>query len=150
MPFIKLVEDARRALQVDMVSSARARGWPVTYAHNAVFSTLGAEGSRASDMAARAGITRQSMGEIIRGMVAEGLIELKPDPEDKRAKVVVYTPAGEECAKQGFEHISDLEQTFAEEFGADYEKARRVLARVAELLAKQDDVSQRHPREPSR
>src|SRR5688500_606083 len=91
-PLIALVDRANRALQADMVRIAHLRGHPeVKPAHNSVFGTLSAEGSRASDMAARAGITRQSMGEIIREMVDLGILEMRPDPEDRRAKLVTYT-----------------------------------------------------------
>ena len=140
VPLIRIVDLANRAMQTDMVVTARSLGWTgVTYAHNAVFSTLQVEGSRASDMAAAAGITRQSMGEIIRGLVALGLVEMQADPDDKRAKVVAYTPQGVECARQGFQHIVDLEKRFSEEFGEDYETARRVLSRVVEILAEESD-----------
>jgi DNA-binding MarR family transcriptional regulator len=140
-PLIQLVETARRWLQTDMVASARNRGWTgLTYAHNSVFSTLSGEGSRASDMAAMAGITRQSMGEIIRGMVALGLVEMRPDPDDGRAKIVAYTARGRECSHQGFQHIIDRERRFEEEFGADYETARHVLGRVVEMLAAETDL----------
>ncbi|MEO6473144.1 MAG: MarR family winged helix-turn-helix transcriptional regulator, partial [Aeromicrobium sp.] len=84
---------------------------------------------------------RQSMGEIIRGMVTLGLVEMKPDPDDKRAKIVVYTEQGLVCATQGFQHIVDLEQGFSDEFGEDYETARRVLARVVEILAGESDLN---------
>ena len=55
---IALVERAERALVTDLVSAAAQRGFPeVRASHNAVFATLRSEGSRVSDMAARAGIT---------------------------------------------------------------------------------------------
>jgi DNA-binding MarR family transcriptional regulator len=140
VPLIRILGLAFRAMENDMVHTARALGWPgITYAHNAVFSTLQVEGSRASDMAAVAGITRQSMGEIIRGMVDLGLVEMRPDPDDKRAKIVAYTPLGLECASQGFGHIVELEQRFTEEFGEDYETVRRVLSRVVEIVAGETD-----------
>ena len=88
-------------------------------------------------MAARAGITRQSMGEIIRGLVALGVVEMRPDPEDGRAKIVAYTPMGREIARAGSQHILDLEHQFVEEFGEDYETARRVLTRVVEMTTRQ-------------
>src|SRR5437868_7089248 len=90
-PLIRYVDKANRALQNDMVSEAHRQGFDeISFAHNAVFSTLQEGGSRASDMAAVAGITRQSMGEIVRGMVDLGIVEMRPDPDDKRAKLVVY------------------------------------------------------------
>jgi len=134
-PLIRYVDKANRALQTDMVSQAHRSGYgEITYAHNAVFSTLQQEGSRASDMAAVAGITRQSMGEIVRGMVELGIVEMRPDPADGRAKLVVYTPRGLAMAREGFQHIIDLEQRFVDEFGEDYEVARQVLDRVVTML----------------
>jgi DNA-binding MarR family transcriptional regulator len=135
-PLIALVDRANRALQADMVRAAHRRGHThIKPAHNAVFSTLQAEGSRASDMAARAGITRQSMGEIVREMVSLGVLEMKQDPDDRRAKLVTYTEAGLAFARDGFRHIVDVEDRIVAELGADdYETARRVLERVVTLV----------------
>ncbi len=135
-PFIALVDRANRALQTDMVRTGHRRGHPeLKLVHNAVFGTLQPEGSRAAEMAVRAGITRQSMGEVIREMVALDILEMRPDPEDGRAKLVTYSEHGREVAADGYAHLNDLEAHFAEEFGEeDYETARKVLTRVADLL----------------
>jgi len=135
-PLILLVNRADRALQADMVRTANELGYPqVKQAHNAVFGALGGDGARATDLAARAGITRQSMGEIVRDLVELGFVTMEPDPLDRRAKLVKYTPAGVELTNGGFQHILDLEERFAEEFGAErYEQARDVLAWVVQLL----------------
>lgn len=136
VPLIALVHSADRAFQDEMVNAARRRGYVgARPAHNAVFATLRREGSRASDMALRAGITKQSMGEVVRELVDMGLLEMKPDPADRRAKLVTYTEMGLEQAMTGRRHLADLEQMFIEEFGADdYATARRVIERVAEIL----------------
>jgi len=136
LPLIALVDRANRALQSDMVRAAHRQGHAeIKYAHNAVFSTLSESGSRATDMAARAGITRQSMGEILREMVSLGILEMRPDPHDRRAKLVTYTPSGLEHLRTGLQHIFDLEKRFADEFGdEEYETARSVLGRLVQLL----------------
>lgn len=136
IPLIALTYRAYRAMATDMVTTAHRAGYTgIKQSHNAVFATLGPEGMRAVDMAARMGITRQSMGEIIREMVALGILEMRPDPTDRRAKLVVYSEEGRRVAAQGFAHIQDLDRRFAEEFGeADYETARRFLQRIAKLL----------------
>ncbi len=135
VPLIALVDRASQALQRDMVKDAHDRGYPdIKYAHNAVFSTLGSEGSRATDMASQAGITRQSMGEIVREMVGLGYLEMKLDPDDRRAKLVTYTDYGLAMAREGFQHIIDLEQQLADKFGEDYEVAREVLEKVLSLV----------------
>lgn len=135
-PFIALVDKAARAMRADMVNQVHDRGYPeITSAHNAVFATLPSEGARAADMATRAGITRQSMGEVIRDMVSLGFLEMNPDPDDRRAKVVGWTELGREVAQGGKAYMVELEKQFIAEFGeADYETARRVLERVREML----------------
>src|SRR5436190_6003108 len=95
-PLIALVDRANRALQSDMVREAHAQGFTETrYAHNSVFGFLwDPEGERTVELAQRAGITRQSMGEVVRDMVALGIVEMVPDPADGRAKLVRFTEAG--------------------------------------------------------
>ncbi|WP_162260259.1 MarR family winged helix-turn-helix transcriptional regulator [Nocardioides sp. Root190] len=136
-PFIALAEKAGRALRSDMLDHAHRAGFTeVAPSHNAVFGTLPPEGSRAADMAIRSGITRQSMGEAVRDMVGLGILEMVPDPTDRRAKIVRYTDYGKRIAQVGFDHIVAVEELLREEFGAeDLATTRRVLARVRELLA---------------
>jgi DNA-binding MarR family transcriptional regulator len=135
-PLIALVERANRALQSDMVRRAHADGHTeVKPAHNSVFGTLYSGGSRAADMAVRAGITRQSMGEVIRDMVALDLLEMRPDPDDRRAKVIGYSEHGVEVASDGRRHLIELERRLAEEFGEhEYDVARDVLERLVDVL----------------
>ena len=136
-PLIALVDRANRALQADMVRAAQREGYDmVKPSHNAVFGFLSApEGQqRTVDLAQRAGITRQSMGEVIRDLVDLGILEMAPDPQDGRAKIVRYTPEGKRFSHEGFRHLRDLEKQFEQEFGADYEATRLVLERVVDLI----------------
>ena len=139
-PLIRLVNLANRAMQADMVRQAHERGYTqVKPAHNAVFGFLGEGGARSSDMAARAGMTRQSMGEIIRDMVGLGLLEMRTDPDDRRAKLVNYTREGLELTVGGYQYILDLEERFIEELGVEgYEQLRAGLERIAELVSDAD------------
>jgi DNA-binding MarR family transcriptional regulator len=136
-PLIALVDRLNRALQSEMVVSGRAAGFPeLKHAHNAVFGTLSSsQGSHTTDMAARAGITRQSMGEIVRDLVDLGIVEMTVDPEDRRAKLVTYTEYGLQVARSGRQHIADLEDRLAEEFGEqEYAQVRKILTRIVELV----------------
>jgi DNA-binding MarR family transcriptional regulator len=133
---VGLADKAARALAADMVSGARERGYPeIRMAHNAVFSTLGGEPARTSDMAARAGITKQSMGEVVRELVELGICQVETDPEDGRAKLVSYTDYGIEITQNGQRHMRDLERRLVKELGEDYEGARRVLEWVIKELS---------------
>ena len=142
-PMIGVVARAHRELRADMLREAHRRGHThITPAHNDVFATLPLEGARAADMAARAGITRQSMGEIIRDLVSLDLLEMRPDPTDGRAKIVTFSPRGRDFTSEGMQHIIELEQRFVDEFGAeDYETARRVLEGIVGLLSESTTAS---------
>ncbi len=133
---IALVHNADRAFQAHMVESAHERGRPdIKPSHNAVFAHLGDEARRAADLATSAGMTRQSMGELVRELVGLGILEMVPDPDDGRAKLVTFSKDGKVFASAGFRHLRAVEDRLVAEFGDDYEAARRVLERLAEVLA---------------
>jgi DNA-binding MarR family transcriptional regulator len=136
VPFIALADKCARALRNDMLEHGHRQGFTeIASSHNAVFATLPSEGARAADMALRSGVTRQSMGEVIRDMARLGVLETIPDPADGRAKIVRFTDYGTKLAQVGKQHIMDLEGTFRAEFGdEDWETTRRVLRRVTEML----------------
>lgn len=136
-PLIALVDRLNRALQVDMVRSGHEAGYAeLKQAHNSVFGTLSSSrGNHTADMAARAGVTRQSMGEVVRDLMDLGIVEMTVDPEDRRRKRVTYTDYGLAVARAGRRHIADLEERLAEEVGeAEYALVRDVLGRIVDLL----------------
>lgn len=136
VPLIALVHRLNRALQQDMVRAAHAHGYVgLKNSHNAVFATLGAEGGRAADLAAQMGMTRQSMGELIRELVDLDIVTMAPDPADRRAKLVTWTEHGLDAARQGFEHITELEGRLAHELGVErYAWLREALVRITAIL----------------
>jgi DNA-binding MarR family transcriptional regulator len=135
-PMIALVHYADRAFQAHMVEAAHERGRPdIKPSHNAVFAHLGDTARRAADLAASAQMTRQSMGELVRDLVGLGILEMVPDPEDGRAKLVTYSKDGKVFASAGFRHLRAIEDRLGAEFGEDYEATRRVLERIADVLA---------------
>lgn len=139
-PLIALVYRANRELQDDMVRQARAAGYDQAKpAHNSVFGTLALSGARTADLAARAGITRQSMGEIVRELVDQGVLEMKPDPDDRRAKLVTYTETGLQQVLAGRAHILDFDNRMVSALGADgYEQLRHGLSTIVEVLREHD------------
>ena len=136
-PMIAIVDRLLRLLTADMLRAGHERGHTqIRPAHDPVFATLYSGGGRASDMAARAGITKQSMGEAIRDMVDLGLLEMTEDPTDRRAKLVRFTDAGVVVAQDGKRHMYALEQQWRDKFGAEnYEIAREVLQGIVEMMA---------------
>lgn len=142
VPMIAIVDKTSRIMREEMIKAMRARGYTwAQLAHNTLFATLPPEGARSADMAERAGITRQSMGEVIRDLVGRGVVEMVPDPSDGRAKIVRFTQQGAAMAQEGFSHIVELDALFRETFGdEDYETTRRVLAGIMALLGDEQYV----------
>jgi len=138
-PLIALVHEADRTFNLHMVEMTHAAGRPeIKPSHNAVVAHLpSGMPRRAADLAAAAGMTRQSMGELVRELENLGLVEMVPDPDDRRAKLVSWTEAGLTMARIGKRHLAVIEQRLEAEFGRDYESARMILERLAEVL---DDI----------
>ena len=97
-PPLRLARLARQiyeAAQARVYAGLAGEGFPeIRPAHSAIFRNIDPKGSRASDLAQRAGITKQSVAYLIDGLVAEGFVEILPDPEDGRARLARLTQRG--------------------------------------------------------
>ncbi|SFP79641.1 MarR family winged helix-turn-helix transcriptional regulator [Variovorax sp. 770b2] len=71
--------------------AARAQ---VSAAHIHITRHLAREGSRLTEMAERAGMTKQAMGALVDQCEAWGLVTRGPDPLDARARRVLFTADG--------------------------------------------------------
>jgi DNA-binding MarR family transcriptional regulator len=63
-------------------------------AHTAVFQHIAPDGSRLTDLAERAQITKQSMGYLVDYLEQRGYLERRPDPSDRRAALICLTDRG--------------------------------------------------------
>jgi len=100
--------------------------------HGCVFGGIDPEsGSRLTELAERAMMTKQTVGEVVSDLEQRGYVERVPDPEDGRAKIIRLTPRGREAYVAGRRLIDELEREWAERFGADRVAAlREVLEAV--------------------
>jgi DNA-binding MarR family transcriptional regulator len=100
--------------------------------HGAVFANVDPEGTRASVLARRAGVGRPAMGELIDELQRLGYLERQPDPSDRRAKLVVPTPAAVEVARLVHDFNRRLEARLRRRLGvAAYESLRASLVSLA-------------------
>ena len=63
-------------------------------AHVNLTRNLDVEGTRLTELARRASMSKQAMGELVDQCTALGLVDRIPDPSDRRARIVRFTPAG--------------------------------------------------------
>ncbi len=97
-----------------------------------VLAYLDAEGSRATELARRCGQHKQVVGKVIDELEALGYVERRPDPADRRAKLVVPTPRGLDQMARSDAILAAVEQRHAEAVGADaYAAFKEVFAYLA-------------------
>ena len=93
--------------------------------HGCVFGNIDPEGTRLTDLAERARMTKQSVGEVTTDLEQRGYVERVPDPSDGRAKIIRLTERGRAAQALGIGLIDELEQEWAERFGAERVAALR-------------------------
>lgn len=113
-----LLGAAYQALGMDIVRGVVAAGFPQRPAHSAVFANIDREGTRPSDLATRANMTPQAMGELIDDLEKLGYVRRTPHPGDRRSKLVVLTAKGHRCIDAGLRTIATIEKRLRDELGA--------------------------------
>ena len=97
----------------------------IRISHGCVFGNIDPDGSRLTDLAERARMTKQSVGEVTSDLEKRGYLERVPDPSDGRAKIIRLTERGRAAQALGVEVIDEIEQEWAERFGAERVAALR-------------------------
>lgn len=82
-------------------------------------------GTRVSDLADSLGITRQAVGQLVDDLEEMGAVARVQDPNDGRAKRVVFTAAGKTSILRGLEHLKSLEPQLARILGREHLKSFR-------------------------
>lgn len=106
-------------------------------AHSSLLRNLTESGSRVSELAERAQMTKQSMGYLADSLAAAGYVTLKPDPTDGRAKRVRLTAKGRPAVEALVRLSAETEAEFADLIGkADMAQLRRLMERLADALVR--------------
>ncbi len=98
--------------------------------HGCVFGNIDPDGSRLTDLAERAMMTKQSVGEVTTDLEHRGYVERVPDPSDGRAKIIRLTDRGRAAQQVGLELIDAVEREWAERFGEERVAALREALEV--------------------
>lgn len=121
-----LLERARRAVFANVLARFQREGFTdLRDAHGSVFVFLPRGGARLTELAERARVTKQSMGELVRELESLGYLERRVDPADARARIITLTERGKRANDIGLQEISETEGRWAREVGADRVRALR-------------------------
>jgi DNA-binding MarR family transcriptional regulator len=107
---ISLVRRTAQLMVAELVERLTAAGYPdLPAATHPVFENLDRDGTRLTELAARADMTHQSMGELIDTLERRGYLERRPDPADGRARLVCLTNKGRQMARIALREITSIE-----------------------------------------
>lgn len=102
--------------------------------HGAVLANIERDGTRLTTLARRAGMGAPAMLQLVDEMERAGYVRRRPDPSDRRAKLVVPTAAGIDAAHLSFAIIEEIEASYQRVLGRrDYGVLQRALAKLLEL-----------------
>lgn len=129
---VALLGEAYSALGHKIVAGVVEAGFPQRPAHSGVFAHIDVEGgTRLTELARRANITPQAMGELVDDLERMGYVTRSPDPRDRRAKLIVLTPRGVACVHAAFVTIAAIEGRLEELLGRGHVLAlREALSRI--------------------
>ena len=128
---ISMLGQAYSLLGFQIVDGVVGAGFPQKPKHSAVFAQIDPSGSRLTELAHRAHITPQAMGELVDDLEDLGYVIRQPDPTDRRAKLIVLTDQGRAAVEAGKQAIVGLEQRITEILGkAGHQVLRETLAQL--------------------
>lgn len=127
------IEIFQRRLVQEMTDRMSARLPGLRGSHGRLLHFIDVEGTRPSEIAERAFITRQAVGQRLREMEDLGMIRTTSDPTDGRSIRVHRTVKGQRILEEGLKAMTAIEEALAAEIGRqDYAVFRHSLDRLGE------------------
>jgi DNA-binding MarR family transcriptional regulator len=103
-------------------------------AHTAVFQHIAPDGSRLTELAERAQITKQSMGYLVDYLEQRGYLERRPDPSDRRAALVCLTDRGWAQIRAAMAIIRTVEREWTRALGKQrMQQLRELLTELGQV-----------------
>ncbi len=125
----RLLLDAFRAVDRQVDAALEARGASdLSPRHATALILIDKKGVRLTDLASRAGITKQAMMQVVNDLAKKGLVTRAADPSDHRAKTVSLTAKGQKERGEASKAVASAEQKMKRKLGGKYDTLRETLA----------------------
>ena len=126
---------ASRAMETRVFEALAAAGFDdVTTAQGRLFARIGPKGTRVTDLAEQARITKQTAGFLIDQLQRAGYVRRVPDPADARARLVQIAPRGEAAVAVARVAEAEVEAEWTRHLGKQgASQLRRALTRLREI-----------------
>jgi len=99
-----------RAMEKAVLDAMAAAGFDdITLAQARVFQRIDRDGSRVTDLAEAAQLTKQTVGFLVEQLERAGYVERAPDPRDGRARLVRIAPRGAAAVQASLAVVAEVE-----------------------------------------
>lgn len=106
----------------------------ITTAQMKVVQRIGPDGSRLTELAEQAQVTKQTAGFLVDQLEKAGWVERVPDPSDKRARLVRIAARGKEALPVAAAAVAEVEAEWTAHLGKQrMAQLRRILGDLREI-----------------
>jgi len=125
-----------RAMEARVFEDIRAAGFTdMTLAQARVFQRIGPRGTRLTDLADQARVTKQTAAALVEALERCGYVHRTSDPTDARARLVHIAERGLEVAGIAARTVTDVEKEWRAHLGARrYEQLRNTLLALRDIV----------------
>lgn len=116
---------AHRHVEQRVLEHLNARGHAITPSQARLLERVAPEGSRATELAEQAQVTKQTAGFLLDQLERQGYVRRVPDPRDGRARLVRLSPRGRRLAAEAATVVEEVEREWAEHLGEPAVRALR-------------------------
>ncbi|WP_370948804.1 MarR family winged helix-turn-helix transcriptional regulator [Amycolatopsis sp. cg5] len=122
------------AVQRELFTTLAEQGFDdLKHRHGAVLAYLDPDGVRATDLSRLSGQHKQIVGTLIDELETLGYVERKPDPSDRRAKLICPTERGLAQMRTADAIMADIQNRHAKRLGREeFGHFKRVLNDITE------------------
>jgi DNA-binding MarR family transcriptional regulator len=123
-----------RAMENRVIDALRAAGFDITTAQMKIVQRIGPDGTRLTELAEQAQVTKQTAGFLVDQLEKAGWVERVADPADKRARLVRITERGQRAIPVASNVVAEVEAEWTAHLGQQrMTQLRRALTQLREI-----------------
>jgi DNA-binding MarR family transcriptional regulator len=124
-----------RAMEARLLAAMAAAGFDdLTPAQGRLAARIGSVGTRLTDLAAQALVTKQTAGHLVDQLARAGYVRRVPDPTDARARLVQMAERGQSVVALARQVEAEVEAEWRAHLGPEAtEQLRAALERLREI-----------------
>lgn len=120
LPIGQLLGRLLHSFRQELHRRAQQEGYgDIREAHLQVFGAIDWQGTRLTELAARANMTLPAMSELVDDLQGAGYLERRRDPRDGRAKLIRPTRKGRHAIVQALRAVREIEEDYARIVGEE-------------------------------